>query len=246
MEWWHILLIVLGAILLWFGLSVVLYRPFFKRFYDILLSGVAVIVFSPLLLFLMILTAVKMGGNPFFIQPRPGKNGKIFKLIKLRTMTNKRDTDGNLLPDDQRLTKYGRILRATSLDELFSLINIIKGDLSIVGPRPQLVKDLVFMDEMIRRRHTVRPGLTGLAQVNGRNNQTWEQRFTYDLTYVQSYSIFMDIAILCKTVFKVFTHADIATDGMATSMDYGDWLLQEGKITQTEYDAIIQTMQESL
>ncbi|MBR7165223.1 MAG: sugar transferase, partial [Clostridia bacterium] len=164
-----------------------MYRAFFKRFFDFFLSLFALIVLSPILLILIALGAVTMKGNPFFVQPRPGKKGKdgkerIFNLIKLRTMSNAKDKEGNLLPDEVRLNGYGKFLRSTSLDELPELINILVGDMSIIGPRPQLVRDMVFMTQEQRRRHDVRPGLSGLAQVNGRNNITWEQKFEYDLT----------------------------------------------------------------
>ena len=182
-----------------------------------------------------------MRGNPFFTQLRPGKkdkNGteKIFRLIKFRTMSNKKDADGNLLPDAQRLNKYGKFLRSTSLDELGELINILKGDMSIVGPRPQLVRDMVFMTEEQRLRHKVRPGLTGLAQVNGRNAIAWEDKFKYDLQYIKRITLFRDIKILFQTVFKVLKHSDVVREGTVSDMDYGDYLLQELAITQEEYN----------
>ena len=160
-----------------------MYASFLKRLIDFTLALVALIVLSPVLLVLIVLGAVKMKGNPFFTQLRPGKDEKIFKLIKFRSMTCETDASGNLLPDAQRMTRYGEILRSTSLDELPELFNILKGDMAIVGPRPQLVRDMVFMSENQRRRHSIRPGLTGLAQVSGRNNITWEQKLQYDLTY---------------------------------------------------------------
>ena len=207
-EWWGIALIVAMAVVIWVLLSALLYRRFFKRFYDVLLSGLALIVLSPILIVLTIIGAVKMKGNPFFTQRRPGKIGKdgkekIFRLIKFRTMTCEKDAEGDLLPDEKRLTKYGKILRSTSLDELPELVNVFIGQMSLVGPRPLLVKDLIFMTEEIRGRHKVRGGITGLAQVCGRNNITWEQKFVYDLEYVQKIGLWYDIKILFKTAFKV-------------------------------------------
>ena len=241
LEWWHILLIVLGSLLLLLMLSILLYRPFFKRFWDLILSGIAIIVFSPFLLILSLLGLIFMKGNPFFVQVRPGKkkrdgNEKLFKLIKFRTMSNKKDSLGNLLPDEQRLNGYGKFLRSTSLDELPELFNIFIGDMSIIGPRPQLVRDMVFMSEEQRNRHDVRPGLSGLAQVNGRNNITWEQKFEYDLQYIKNISLLGDIGLIFKTVFKVFKRSDIAREGTASDIDFGDWLLQEGKVSKKEYE----------
>ncbi len=240
-NWWGIVLIVVVALAVWVLLSVLLYRPFFKRFYDIVLSGLAILVLSPILIILVILGAIKMKGNPFFTQLRPGKinkrtgKEKIFKLIKFRTMTCEKDENGNLLPDEKRLTKYGRILRSTSLDELPELFNIFVGHMSIVGPRPQLVRDMVFMSEEQRARHSVRPGLTGLAQVNGRNNITWEQKFLWDLRYIEKISLWKDLAVIFGTVLKVLKRSDIERDGTVSDIDFGDWLLQEGKITQEFY-----------
>ena len=236
MEWWHILLIVIGALLIWFILSIILYRPIFKRLYDFLLSFIAIIFLSPLLLILIIIGAIAMKGNPFFTQLRPGKNEKIFKLIKFRTMTNQKDKDGNLLPDEKRLVKYGKILRSTSLDELPELFNILIGNMAIVGPRPQLVRDMVFMTSEQRKRHSVRQGLTGLAQVNGRNTITWEQKIEYDLEYIKKISLFGDIKIILLTVLKVFKRADINREGTVSDMDFGDYLLDKGVITKEEYD----------
>ncbi len=166
-----------------------------------------------------------MQGNPFFTQDRPGKkdkNGeeKIFKLIKFRTMDNRKDENGNLLPDDVRLNKYGRILRSTSLDELPELINILKGDMSIVGPRPLLVKYLPLYNEEQRRRHDVRPGLTGLAQISGRNSLTWEQKFAEDVKYVEKMSFILDINIILRTVYTVFKHEVINQDNIATMEEF--------------------------
>ncbi len=187
-----------------------MYQRFFKRFLDFVISLIALIILFPVLLILAVLGAIKMKGNPFFTQDRPGRNEKIFKLIKFRSMTCEKDRNGKLLPDDVRLTRYGRILRSTSLDELPELINILVGDMSIVGPRPLLVEYLPYYTEEERHRHDVRPGLTGWAQVNGRNNiGSWEERFRYDLEYVNNCSLAMDIRVLLMTVMKVIKRSDI-------------------------------------
>lgn len=176
-----------------------------------------------------------MKGNPFFVQQRPGKNERIFRLIKFRTMTCEKDKEGNLLPDEKRLTRYGKFLRATSLDELPELINIIKGDMAIVGPRPQLVRDMVFMTEQQRMRHTVRPGLSGLAQVNGRNNISWEEKFEYDLQYISKITLWVDINVIFKTIITLFKRSDTVREGTASDIDFGDWLVKEGKVSLDEY-----------
>lgn len=219
-----------------------MYAKFWKRFFDFTLSLLALIVLSPVLLVLIIVGAIAMRGNPFFVQPRPGRKGKdgrekIFYLIKLRSMSNKRGTNGELLPDDQRLGRYGALLRSTSLDELPSLVNIVLGQLSIVGPRPFLVRDCVFLTDEQRRRHDVRPGLTGIAQVNGRNNITWEQKFEYDLLYIDRGITFLgDLKIIIQTVGKVLKRSDTVREGTVSDMDYGDWLMMEGKVDQATYD----------
>ena len=178
-----------------------------------------------------------MKGNPFFAQLRPGKDEKIFKLIKFRTMSNAKDKEGKLLPDGARLNKYGRFLRSTSLDELPELINIVKGDMAIVGPRPQLVRDMVFMNKEQRARHSVRPGLTGLAQVSGRNNITWEQKFEYDLQYINEGICLRDDAkIIFQTAWKVFKRIDTERDGTVSDIDLGDWLMQLGRIDLDFYE----------
>ncbi len=187
-----------------------MYAKFFKRIIDFCLSFLALIVLSPFLIVLIILGAIGMKGNPFFTQLRPGKNEKIFKLIKFRTMTCEKDSQGNLLPDEKRLTPYGKFLRSTSLDELPELLNILKGDMSIVGPRPLLVEYLPYYTEEEKHRHDVRPGLTGWAQVNGRNAiASWEERFEYDLEYIKNCSLKLDISILFKTVYKVIKKSDV-------------------------------------
>ena len=219
-----------------------MYAAFFKRFLDFLISLIALLVLSPLLLILTIVGAIAMGGNPFFTQLRPGKKDKngndaIFRLIKFRNMSTKKDSDGNLLPDDQRLNAYGRMLRSTSLDELPELLNILCGDLALCGPRPQLVRDLGFMSDEQRRRHEVRPGLTGLAQVNGRNNITGEQKIKYDLQYIDEGITFIgDVKIILQTVGKVLKRSDTVREGTVSDMDFGDWLMMEGKIDQATYD----------
>ena len=220
-TWWGITLIVLAGVALLTLFSADFYRQFFKRFYDILLSFVAIVILSPVMLILIIAGAIAMGGNPFFTQKRPGKkrgNGeeKIFRLIKFRTMSNKRDENGNLLPDEKRLNKYGRILRSTSLDELPELFNILIGDMSVVGPRPLLVEYLPRYSEEQRRRHCVRPGLTGYAQANGRNALSWEKRFELDVYYVDHVSLFFDIKILFATVKAVFRREGISSGTSAT------------------------------
>jgi lipopolysaccharide/colanic/teichoic acid biosynthesis glycosyltransferase len=224
-----------------------MYAKCWKRLLDLLLSLGALMALSPILLVLTILGAVKMKGNPFFTQLRPGKDEKIFKLIKFRSMTCEKDANGKLLPDEQRLTKYGKLLRSTSLDELPELINIVKGDMAIVGPRPQLVRDMVFMTPQQRRRHSVRPGLTGLAQVSGRNNISWEEKFSFDLQYIdRGITLVGDLKILFMTVGKVFKQEDVVREGTVSDMDLGDWLLEEGKVTQETYDARQQEAKELL
>ena len=225
-QWWGILIICVLALAVWIIISALLYRVFFKRFYDVVLSGLALLVLSPVFLILIIVGAIKMKGNPFFTQLRPGKRNKrtgeekIFKLIKFRTMTCEKDENGNLLPDEKRLTKYGRILRSTSLDELPELINIFIGHMSIVGPRPLLVKYLQLYSEEQRKRHIVRPGLTGLSQVRGRNELSWEARFDSDVEYVCKYSLFFDLGIIFKTVLTVFLRKGISSKTSETMEEF--------------------------
>ena len=197
-----------------------MYKKYIKRILDFTLSLIALIVLSPVLLVLTVLGAVKMKGNPFFTQLRPGKDEKIFKLIKFRSMTCEKDRDGNLLPDEQRLTGYGKLLRSTSLDELPELLNILAGQMSIVGPRPLLVQYLPLYNEEQRHRHDVRPGLTGWAQVNGRNSITWEDKFRYDVWYVRNISFWLDVKILFLTVKKVFCREGISAEDSATMEDF--------------------------
>ncbi len=218
-----------------------MYATYFKRPLDFTVSAVCLILLSPLLLALIVIGAIVLKGNPFFFQPRPGRmdasgRERIFYLVKLRTMSNAVDEKGNLLPDEQRLGRYGTFLRSTSLDELPSLWNILKGELSLVGPRPQLVRDMTFMTPEQRQRHRVRPGLTGWAQVNGRNNITWEQKFLYDLEYINGGITFWgDIRILLITVGRVLRRSDTVREGTVSDIDYGDWLLQEGRVSDADY-----------
>ena len=193
-----------------------MYAKCFKRVLDFILSFGAIIILSPILIVLTVVGAVAMGGNPFFTQERPGKRERIFKLIKFRTMNNKKDRQGNLLPDEDRLTKYGLFLRNTSLDELPELINILKGDMSVIGPRPLLVQYIPLYNEHQHRRHEVRPGLSGWAQINGRNTVTWEDKFDMDVYYVDNYSLLLDIKILFMTVLNVLKREGISSETSAT------------------------------
>lgn len=210
-----------------------MYAKYIKRMLDFGLSLIGLIVLSPILLILTVVGAFAMGGNPFFTQLRPGKIDKrtgkerIFKLVKFRSMSNKRDRNGNLLPDDVRLNRYGRILRSTSLDELPELWNILKGDMSIVGPRPLVVQYLDYYTKSEHRRHDVKPGLTGLAQVSGRNSLTWEEKFAYDLEYVDNVSFLCDVKILIKTVQIVINHRDIGTRGESNLVDFDTYRKQQ-------------------
>lgn len=212
-----------------------MYRKYIKRVLDFTLSLIALIILSPIYLVLAILVRIKLGSPIIFKQERPGLNEKIFTLYKFRTMTDEKDENGKLLPDEVRLTKFGKFLRSTSLDELPELINIIKGDMSIVGPRPQLIRDMLFMTDEQRKRHTVRQGLTGLAQVSGRNNISWEEKLNYDLQYIENITFIGDIKIIFKTVLKVLKKEDINTEGMETAEDLCDYLLRTKKITEEEY-----------
>ena len=197
-----------------------MYRKFFKRFFDVLLSGCALILLSPVLLIVAVLVRTKLGSPVIFCQERPGKNEKIFKMYKFRSMTDARDENGVLLPDEVRLTRLGRILRSTSLDELPELWNILRGDMSIVGPRPLLVKYLPLYNEEQRHRHDVRPGLTGLAQVNGRNAITWEDRFIYDVRYVSRITAWGDLKILLQTVSSVMRREGISSGTSAPMEEF--------------------------
>ena len=218
------------------------YELYIKRLMDIVCSLAAIIVFSWLYIIVAVLVRVKLGSPVLFKQPRPGKidpktgREKIFHMYKFRSMSDERDENGTLLPDDVRLGKFGKALRATSLDELPEALNILKGDMSIIGPRPQLVRDMVFMTNEQRMRHTAKPGLSGLAQVNGRNDISWEEKLNWDLKYIEKVSFLGDVKIIYQTVMKAFLKQEGITDGdMATAYDYGDWLLKDRKVSKEEY-----------
>ena len=201
--------LVVLAVIVWFMLSAILYAPFFKRFYDIVLSIFAIIFLSPIFLFLIVVGLVKWKGNPFFTQIRPGRKGKLFRLIKFKTMSDKKDERGQPLSDEKRLTAYGKKLRNTSLDELPELFNVLLGQMSLVGPRPLL---------------------------RGRNAITWEEKFDFDLRYVKKITFFGDIKILLQTFYKVFKKEGVVRDGTVSDIDYGDWLLGKGLISENEYE----------
>ena len=197
-----------------------MYKNCVKRILDFFIALIGLIVLSPLFIILIILGFIFMSGNPFFVQERPGKNEKIFKLIKFRSMSNKKDKEGRLLPDEVRLNKYGRLLRRTSLDEIPELINILKGDMALVGPRPLLVRYLTRYNEEQRHRHDVRPGLTGYAQVHGRNALTWEDRFALDVWYTKNVTFITDVKIFIATVKTVLTHEGISSETSATMEEF--------------------------
>lgn len=193
-----------------------MYKKYFKRILDFILALLALIILMPVIIVIYILVRIKLGKPAIFKQQRPGKDERIFTLYKFRTMTDEKDENGNLLPDEERLTKFGKILRSTSLDEIPELINIIKGDMSIVGPRPLLVEYLELYNEEQKHRHDVRPGLTGLAQINGRNTADWEQRFNKDIKYINSITLSNDIKIILKTIYKVFKREGISGQNTQT------------------------------
>ena len=211
------------------------YEAVLKRPMDVVLSGIGLIILSPVLLITAILVRVKLGTPVIFKQKRPGKDEKIFEIMKFRTMTNEVDKNGEFLPDEKRLTSFGKRLRSSSLDELLELINVFKGDMSMVGPRPQLVKDMVFMSKEYRKRHAVLPGITGLAQVSGRNGITWEEKLDKDLVYLKKITLLNDIKIMMKTVIKVLSRDGINEEGQVTALDYGEWLLLNNVIDYDEY-----------
>lgn len=193
-----------------------MYKVFFKYILDIMISFVGIIILCPLFLIVLLILIVVNRGNPFFFQKRPGRNEKIFMLIKFRTMNDKKDSEGNYLPDIERLTKIGKIIRKTSLDEIPQLINVIKGDMSLIGPRPLLIQYLPLYNSFQKRRHEVRPGITGWAQVNGRNAISWEEKFEYDVWYIENLSFLLDVKILAMTVMKVFKGEGISQKGHVT------------------------------
>jgi len=203
-----------------------IYRRFFKRPMDFILSLMAIIVLSPVLMIVGVLVRVKLGSPILFKQKRPGLNEKIFTMYKFRTMTDEKDEDGELLPDSVRLTKFGRMLRSTSLDELPELFNILKGDMSIIGPRPLAVQYLPYYTETERMRHSVRPGLSGLAQINGRNTATWEERFNFDVKYVNEITFFGDLKIIIQTVLKTIHRSDIGERGVNAPLDFDKYRMK--------------------
>lgn len=218
-----------------------IYEKYIKRLIDIVCSLIALLVFWWLYLIVAVLVKIKLGSPVLFTQPRPGlvdpKTGKetVFKMYKFRTMTDERDENGNLLPDEVRLTSFGKWLRSTSLDELPEVFNILKGDMSIIGPRPQLVRDMVFMTQEYRMRHTAKPGLSGLAQVMGRNAISWEEKFDWDLKYIENISFLNDLKIILFTVKKVFGKSE-SSEELDVTDDYGVALLKSGQITQKVFD----------
>lgn len=217
-----------------------IYERYVKRILDIVCALAALIVFCWLYAILAILVRIKLGSPVLFTQPRPGKDEKIFKLYKFRSMTDARDENGNLLPDEVRLTSFGKALRATSLDELPEAINILRGDMSVIGPRPQLVRDMVFMTPEQRLRHTVRPGLSGLAQTRGRNAISWDGKLATDLEYIQHVTFLGDVKIILDTVKQVFFHQkgleDSDVDEVEITDDFGDYLLKAGRVDKEEYE----------
>lgn len=200
-----------------------MYKNFFKPIIDFSLAFVGLLLLSPIFLVVLILLIIANQGKPFFFQRRPGKNEKMFKVIKFKTMNDKKDKNGYLLPDSERLTKVGRFIRKTSLDEIPQLLNIINGDMSLIGPRPLLDKYLPYYSDEQRKRHNIRPGITGLAQVNGRNNLEWDERFKLDVEYVNKYSFLMDIDIILKTIKSILKRKDVVVDSYEVEMDFDEY-----------------------
>lgn len=219
------------------------YEKYIKRIFDIICSLLVIVLFSWLYIFIAVIIKIKMGSPVIFKQKRPGmidfrtKQERIFSLYKFRTMTDERDENGDLLPDDQRLSKFGHMLRATSFDEIPEVFNILIGDMSVIGPRPQLVRDMVFMSDQQRMRHTAKPGLSGLAQVMGRNAISWEEKIDWDLKYIEKVSFLNDVKILWMTIKKVFGRKESSKE-LGIAEDYGDALLKSGKISQRKYDSL--------
>lgn len=224
-----------------------MYKKYIKRIFDICCALAALLVFGWLYIIVAILVRVKLGSPVLFKQKRPGLNGKIFTMYKFRTMTDARDENGELLPDDARLTKFGRMLRRTSLDELPEAFNILLGDMSVIGPRPQLVRDMVFFTAEQMKRQSVKPGLSGLAQISGRNGITWEEKINYDLEYIENMSFLYDVKLVFMTVWSAFIKQEgISQTGMDTAEDLGDYLLRCNKITENEYQSKLQESREML
>lgn len=213
-----------------------MYKKFIKRVLDFSLALLAIIILSPVYIIISILVVIFMGWPILFKQPRPGYKNQIFNMYKFRTMTNKKDENGNLLPDNQRLTKFGKFLRSTSLDELPELFCIFMQKMSFIGPRPMLVRDMVFFDKETLKRQNVMPGLTGWAQANGRNSINWDDRFKHDLYYVEHLSLKMDIKVIILTIKTVLKREGIGEEGGDLSIDYGDYLLKHKRVSKKEYD----------
>lgn len=211
-----------------------MYKKYIKRLLDVVISLIALIVLSPVMLIVAILVRIKLGSPVIFKQERPGKDGKIFKLYKFRSMSDKKDENGNLLPDSERLTKFGKILRATSLDELPEFVNILKGEMSLIGPRPLAVCYLPYYNEKEKHRHDVRPGLTGLAQINGRNALNWDDRFAFDIEYVENITFMNDLKILLKTVLKVLKRDGVVVSGTGTTIDFDEY--RKAQLKENEAD----------
>ncbi len=214
-----------------------IYEKYIKRGLDIVSASLGLVVLSPIMIGMSVLIRIKLGKPVIFIQERPGKDERIFRMYKFRSMSDARGEDGELLPDEKRLGKFGKILRATSLDELPELVNILKGEMSVVGPRPLLVRDMVFMTRKQRRRHEVRGGLTGLAQVMGRNAIDWETKLELDLKYIDNITFLGDMKIIFRTMITAFIKREGITEAeMATALDYGDYLLRNQKVVKQEYE----------
>lgn len=230
------------------------YSVFIKRFLDISISLIAILVLSPILILTYLMTLVFLGFPAIYKQARPGKNHKVFCIYKFRSMNNKKDKEGNLLPDSQRITWFGKLLRKTSLDELPQLFNILKGDMSIVGPRPRLVKDMIFYDENVYKYYIITPGLTGPTQANGRNKNTWEQVFEKDIAYTHKITFANDFKIIFKTFFSVFkntgeTHSNAEEDKTEVKEQeyyYPDYILRIGKINKEQYDLGLKISDETI